>query len=875
MNKLFLLFSFLMFATGLFAGTINKPVKSQYGFIENKGQIIDQNHQLNSSVLYLYNGNGLHVQLKQSGFSYEVWKVKGAAGKLAVSHQPLASGKSLLPEASSQQPAANSANTTDSIYIHRIDITFVGANQNAKITSFDPSSDYINYYTTGTSEAGVTNVHHFKKVLYQNIYPNIDVEFVLNENKFKYNFIIHPGGNPNDIQLKFDGANNTSLTNEGHITIETAYGNIDESIPYSYQLDKSNQQQEITANFKQQTSNLYGISVGTYDINKTLIIDPAPWATYYGGSSNDEGYAITTDVSGNVYITGLTYSTNAIATSGSYQNANYGANADAFITMLTSSGTIVWGTYYGATGTEWGNAITVDAANSLYIAGSASSTNFNYIATSNGFQTTYGGGASDGFVVKFDSLGIRKWGTYYGTDSIDVATGIAIDAYANVYITGYTHSLTGISTSGAFQISKGGNTDAFVVKFDSSGARKWGTYYGGTNDDNGYSIAIDSNGFVNLTGNTLSVSGIASSGAFSTSFLGGGNIRDAFIVRFDSVGIRQWATYFGGTSDDEGLAISTDFNQNIYITGATNSNSGIATTGAFQTIIGSGNYDAYIAKFNSSGSLQWATYYGNGWTYGSAISIDLIGNILLSGSTTSSFGIATSGAFQTSNSGGSGGDAYIAKFTSSGSRLWATYFGGIGGEGVKGIATDANNNVYLTGFTSSTSGISTNGVLQTNFGGGSDDAFIAVFTSSGALINVSNDSLITGSQNICNGAIPNTLIGSTPTGGNGVFSFKWQKSTVSATNGFVNAGGNDSSQNYSPPALITNTWYRRALASGGSYDTTSAVAIIIKLRAGFTTNNANQCFAGNSFIFNDTTLTISGTLHVNGILERELMIPVY
>ena len=253
----------------------------------------------------------------------------------------------------------------------------------------------------------------------------------------------------------------------------------------------------------------------------------------------------------------------------------------------------------------------------------------------------------------------------------------------------------------------------------------------------------------------------------------------------------------------------------------------------------------------------------------------MIGNILLSGSTTSSFGIATSGAFQTSNSGGSGGDAYIAKFTSSGSRLWATYFGGIGGEGVKGIATDANNNVYLTGFTSSTSGISTNGVLQTNFGGGSDDAFIAVFTSSGALINVSNDSLITGSQNICNGAIPNTLIGSTPTGGNGVFSFKWQKSTVSATNGFVNAGGNDSSQNYSPPALITNTWYRRALASGGSYDTTSAVAIIIKLRAGFTTNNANQCFAGNSFIFNDTTLTISGTLHVNGILERELMIPVY
>ncbi|MEI6595670.1 MAG: hypothetical protein WCO28_08895, partial [Bacteroidota bacterium] len=199
MNKLFLLFSFLMFTTGLFAGTINKPVKSQYGFIENKGQIIDQNNQLNSSVLYLYNGNGLHVQLKQSGFSYEVWKMaKGAnvaassqplaSGKLAISHQPLAASKNPLPEARSQQLIA------DSFYIHRVDISFDGANQNAKITSYDPAPDYINYYTTGTSEAGVTNVHHYKKVLYQNIYKNIDVEFVLNENKFKYNFIIHPGG---------------------------------------------------------------------------------------------------------------------------------------------------------------------------------------------------------------------------------------------------------------------------------------------------------------------------------------------------------------------------------------------------------------------------------------------------------------------------------------------------------------------------------------------------------------------------------------------------------------------------------------------------------------------------------------------------------
>ena len=868
-----------MFATGLFAGTINKPVKSQYGFIENKGQIIDQNHQLNPSVLYLYNGNSLHVQLKQTGFSYEVWKVKGAA-----SSQPLAASKNPLPEANSQKPEA------DSIYIHRVDISFVGANQNTKITSFDPASDYINYYTTGTSEAGVTNVHHFKKVLYQNIYPNIDVEFVLNENKFKYNFIIHPGGNPNDIKLQLAGCS-SYLTDKGHITIETAYGNIDESIPYSYQLDKNNNQQQITANFKPayqrdgseaadrlQTSNLYGISIGTYDINKTLIIDPAPWATYYGGSSNDEGHAITTDVSGNVYITGLTSSTNAIATSGSYLAYLYGSR-NAFISKFSASSSLLWATYYGGNGGggngESGNGIAVDVANNIYVAGSTSSissTNYNLIATSNGFQTSYGGSLYDAFVVKFDSSGIRKWGTYYGGNNVDKATGITLDKNANLYITGYSYSTSGIASSGAFQTNYGGfvansaygpGGDMFILKFDSSGTRKWGTYYGGTSDDVGLGIVTDANGFVYCTGYTFSSSGIASSGAYKTTYsgssLGNTNVSggDAFIVKFDSLGTRQWATYYGGSNDEASFGIATDTASYIYITGYTNSTSSIATSGAFKTAY-SGSQDGFIAKFNTSGSLQWATYYGDGIDHYSqeAITTDKNGNVLMAGYTASFTGITTSGSYQPIYGGNY--DAFIVKFNSLGTRLWATYFGGSGSEILGGIATDSNNNILITGITATASAIATSGAWQTTYGG-SNDAFIAAFTSNGALVNVANDS-ITGTQNICNGAIPNTLIGSTPTGGNGVYAFKWQKSTVSATNSFINAGGNDTSQNYTPPALATNTWYRRALASGGSYDTTAAIVITIKLRAGFTINNANQCFAGNSFIFNDTTLAISGTL---------------
>jgi hypothetical protein len=436
----------------LFASTINKPMKSQsaclskgtemagrYGFIENKGQIIDQNNNLNPSVLYLYNGNGLHVQLKQTGFSYEVWKVaKGVAGS-----QPLASGK--INEHNATLPIANShpdsyreleANIGDSTFIHRIDISFVGVNQNAKIISREPASDYINYYTTGTSEAGITNVHHYKKVLYQNIYPNIDVEFVLNENKFKYNFIIHPGGNPNDIQLKFDGANSTSLTNDGHITIETSYGNIDESIPYSYQLDKSNQQQEIAASFtsnpQSPASNLYGIVVGKYDATKTLIIDPLPWGTYFGGVGSDIAYGTATDPSGNVLIVGSTGSY-GFATSGAYQIANGGIQ-DAFVTKFNSSGSLLWATYYGGSGSEDGNGIATDITGCVFFIGTTKSSSG--IASSGAYNSTYGGGSTygDAFIVKLASSGARVWGTYFGGSADDLGNAINIDVSGNLLV---------------------------------------------------------------------------------------------------------------------------------------------------------------------------------------------------------------------------------------------------------------------------------------------------------------------------------------------------------------------------------------------------------------------------------------------------------
>ncbi len=716
MKTKYLFIAFLFLSDLISASGVKQPVHSQSGFIENKGQIIDQNNKPNPVCLFLYNGGGLHVQLKQNSFSYEVWK------------------KTERIAESASDASTSFSMTNDTSYIHRIDVSFLNANKNPTIIASDVASDYINYYTTGTPETGVTHVRHFKKVLYQNIYPNIDVEFILNDqeqngspiaNGFKYNFIIHPGGNPKDIRIKFDGATNASLNAEGNILIETAYGNIEESIPESYQMDDNNLKQKVTASFYTFHSSLFtfGISPGNYDASKTLIIDP--WATYYGGSGDDRSFGIAVDGSGNIVIIGITGSTSGIATSGAHQTS-YGGSTDAFMAKLNASGVRQWATYYGGSGIDYGNGIAVDGSGDIVITGYTLSTSG--FATSGAYQTSIGGNA-DAYIAKFNASGVRQWATYFGGSGGDGGNGIAVDGSGNIVITGNTTSTTGIATTGAYQVNLVAYSDAFIANFSASGALQWATYYGDGGTEYGYGIAVDGSGNIIITGSTASSSGIATSGSHQSSF--GGGVTDAFIAKFDASGVLQWATYYGGSGNDNSYGIAVDGSGNIVITGITASTSGITTSGAYQTSYG-GNYDAFIAKFNASGVRQWATYYGgSGDDRDLGIDVDGSGYIIITGRTTSASGIATSGAYKTSISGT--WDAFIAKFNTSGARQWATYYGGSGNDEGYGIAVDGSGNFVVTGQTASTTGIATSGAYQTSFGGGTWDAFVASFTAGGGL----------------------------------------------------------------------------------------------------------------------------------------------
>ncbi len=623
--------------------------KPQYGFIENKGQINDQHNKANPNVKYLLClGNGMNVQLKANGFSYDTYKTEV---------------KEKNTDDSFDKTRPNNEPEKEITYnFHRVDVELDGANTNPEIIAEEPSADYLNYYNAVTPESGATSVRNYGKITYKDIYPGIDMVFVARTGEDKpveYTFVVQPGADAGLIKLHYIGANNTRLNNN-NIEIDVAHGSFTESIPASW-IKETNDKLDIT--YRALDKDIYCFEIPSYASTQTLIIDPNPnldWGTYYGGSDGDYGNEISCDVNGNVFVTGWTLSTTGIATSGTHQETSSG-NSDAFVVKFNSAGVRQWGTYYGGSWAEEGIGISCDVNGNVFVIGETSSTNG--IATSGAHQKAYAGGNNDAFVVKFNSNGVRQWGTYYGGIDSDYGNGISCDAGGNVFVTGWTESPNGIATSGAHQYIHAGagklDNDAFVIKFNSNGVRQWGTYYGGRYLCKGNGISCDGNGNVYVTGYTESTTGIATSGSHQETY---GDDYDAFVVKFNSAGVRQWGTYYGGSGWDEGYGIPCDANGNVFVIGGTQSTNEIATSGAHQETYAS-HSDAFVVKFNSAGVRQWGTYFGgSAEDEGYGISCDGDGNVFVIGYTISTTGIATSGAHQETYAGGTY-DVFIAKFS--------------------------------------------------------------------------------------------------------------------------------------------------------------------------------------------------------------------
>lgn len=662
--------------------------KNALYFFENKGQISKKDHD----ILYVLETNGVACYLKPDGIIYSFVSM--------VDKDTLNTGKS--------EDKKNRKIETATLFLK-----WQGANPNVTIKAEKEGKEIRNYYNTGVKE-GITGVKSFEKITYENIYNNIDLIFYTKENELKYDFIIKPDGNVNDIRLAYNGNKSLRVNQNGELVIVGELGQLIEGKPYTFQ-SKNSYQTEVSSEYKIE-QDIVTFKVGEYDKEKDLIIDPTLlWATYYGVTGKDEGLAVCSDKSGNVYLAGWTQGRvdyisdpNDIPFDG--HDNNFSGGWDAFLVKFDATGNRIWATYYGGFANDAGQGVCTDAFGNVYLAGfTESDTDIAHNGHDNIYNETLNAENNrfhrDAFLVKFNSEGIRQWATYYGGEDgkSDDATGVCIDAAGNVYMTGYTLSSNGIAHNG-YDNTLSDNSDAFLVKFNSSGTRIWGTYLGKLGVDRANAICSDVYGNIFIAGNTESA---FLGHPFAHDVLYGGKT-DAFLAKFDSDGDFKWFTYYGGNEKDQGLSVATDNNGSIYLAGQTYSTNVIAYNGYDETYNGGATGDAFLVKFNPLGTREWGTYYGGtGSESNTRIATNKYGDVFMTGSTRSDSGIATNLGIDQSYNGSN--DGYLVRFNSNGQRQWGTYYGGANNDNPRGITSDVSGNIYICGMTYSFDGISHNG----------------------------------------------------------------------------------------------------------------------------------------------------------------------
>ena len=679
LGKVSLTFLWFFVSFGVKAGNPSL-VKSQYvlngpdwSFRENKGQLRDENQKQLNNITYYGKQGGVNIYCKAGMIGFVFTKTEKDA-KISE-----ATGKSSeLGFAGLADKKGLNAKTIDNrqLTINRADLVLLGSNLNAEITASNKQEYYENYYNMGDANHGITNVHTYKTITYKNIYPNIDMVLEAKPNSMEYSFIIRPGGKVGDIQLQWNGLDNIKKLENGGIeyAFASSVGAIGGS-PNGWLPNNKEGDQRVAPTFTESAPVSYQTT------------------SKEGFRKPDCQLAINSKL--------ICHGSRISFSVGSYDKTK----------TLVIDPDLVWGTYYGP---YWGvvnEGVAIDDTGNVYLLGNADGSLGSHTGT---------------VLVKYNSSGKLLWYTYYIGNNYTMGAGIAIGDSAKVYLVGYTPSISGISTKGAYQTSLAGVDNAYLAKFNPNGTISWATYFGGNNITQATGITTDDSENVYISGITTSTKGLASSGEYQTYLRG---TQNTFLAKFTPSGNLSWSTYYGGNNTEVCNGVAAD-DSTVYITGWTSSTSGIASSGAYQTSL-SGNYDAFLARFTKSGKLSWGTFYGgNGYAIGNGLAIGDSGSIDIVGNTTSDSGITTPNSYQKLYAGGT--DVFLAKFTFSGVKRWATYYGGNEADAGYSIVTDGSKNIYLAGNSFSDSGISTCCVYKTTNSGG-PDAVLAKFTPDGNL----------------------------------------------------------------------------------------------------------------------------------------------
>ena len=496
------------------------------------------------------------------------------------------------------------------------------------------------------------------------------------------------------------------------------------------------------------------MTISAIDIPSSASVE---WATRIAGAYNDRGQDILTDSGGNTYTTGYYFSSLSLYNSDGTEfgtTLSGSGGDDVFIAKYNTSGAAQWVTRIAGTSNEDAVHMSLDSGGNVYVIGYYRSTSLIfYNADGTAFGTTLSNsGINDVFIAKYNTSGVVQWATRIAGTSSEFGNGISTDSGGNVYVTG-SYSSTPLTlynaggTAFGTTLSNSGSNDTFIAKYNTSGVVQWATRIAGTGIDIGYSVSTDSDGNVYVTGiyrSTPLTLYNAGGTTFGTTLTNSGGY-DVFIAKYNTSGVVQWVTRIAGTSNDYARRISTDSGGNVYVIGNYYSTSLIfynADGSSGTTLTNSGSSDIYIAKYNTSGVVQWATRIAGTFDeLGYGMHIDSGGNVYVTGyynSTTCTLYNVDGTAFGTTlpspvyNS-----NCFLVKYNTSGVVQWVARIDGATGDDYGyGISADNDQNIYVTGYYSS-SPLSLYNSDGTAFGttlsnSGGSDTFIAKYASNSA-----------------------------------------------------------------------------------------------------------------------------------------------
>jgi len=563
------------------------------------------------------------------------------------------------------------SDSPDAVRAGVIRLSYLGMSPDATLVAEEMLPAKTSYLLGSDPTKWQVAVPNYRAVRYRDIYPGIDLVFYGNGKSLEYDFVIAPGANLEEIRLRFGGTASLRLAGEGDLVVEFGEGEIRHRAPHIYQ-ELEGERAEVSGRFEIREGGLVGFAVDSYDPAKKLTIDPVlVHSSYFGGSRGEVPGAVAVDSDGSVYVVGSTGSMDLpLKNPVQEEFAGGGAtNGDIFVTKIDPTGTsVVYSTYIGGTTTDIGRGIAVDAAGQIVATGTTFSTDFP--STPGAFQEECSGqcpfvfqlsadgselvystfvGRGDGLSIAADSGGQAvivgrttsndfpiknafqaarpgKWdtfvtklndtgnglvfSTFLGGSEDDNLAGwaeVATDSSGSIFVTGSTMS-EDFPLQNSVQSQLGGGRDAFVAKFNAQGGLAFSTYLGGTDEDVGRGVSVDSQGNALVAGTTKSAD-FPVENAFQPAYGGGVGFGDAFVAKISPAGgSLVYSTFLGGTGADTASDIAVDALDRATIVG--NGASGFPVRQPLREFEG---IDNVVCKLSSDGSeLVYSTPIGGG-----------------------------------------------------------------------------------------------------------------------------------------------------------------------------------------------------------------------------------------------------------------------